>query len=119
MTATCTVCIRGRKPVTRTFSKEKAVKAGLWNKEGPWRLYPDRMISMRARSFGLRDAAPDILKGISCYEEMEDVVRVERDITPPQPVLKLVEEASYISRFIDIANEEQITTLLNYFKLSS
>jgi len=72
-TATCTIARRDREKVTRTFSEEDAKKAGLWGKSGPWSQYPKRMLQLRARSFALRDAFPDVLKGISVAEEQRDI----------------------------------------------
>ena len=81
--ATCTVHRRGSQPVTRTFTRDDALRAGLWNKTGPWKQYPQRMLQMRARSFALRDAFPDALAGLSVVEEVQDI-----------PVEKVVSEAS-------------------------
>ena len=75
----CTVRRLGdAKPITRTFSVADAKKASLWGKQGPWTQYPKRMLQMRARSWALRDAFPDVLKGIYSTEEA-------LDIPPSQP----------------------------------
>ena len=69
------VCIAKRKnrtPVIAKFSVEDAKRAGLWGKQGPWTAYPKRMLQMRARGFALRDAFPDVLKGLISAEEAED-----------------------------------------------
>lgn len=71
-TATCTVKRRDRSPVVRKFSEADAKKAGLWGKQGPWSSYPSRMLQMRARSWALRDAFPDALKGLGVAEEVRD-----------------------------------------------
>lgn len=76
--AVCTVCRRGREPVVRTFSVEDAQIAGLYSKDGVWKQYPKRMLQMRARAFAIRDAFPDVLKGIAVAEEQQDVI----DVTP-------------------------------------
>lgn len=62
----------GRTTYTSTFSQEDARLAGLWNKDGPWRNYPDRMLTMRARAFCLRNAFADVLMGMGMYEEVRD-----------------------------------------------
>ncbi len=67
--AVCQASRKGEPPVVRTFSQEDAEKAGLWKKEGPWQTYPMRMLQMRARAFALRDAFPDVLKGIKIRED--------------------------------------------------
>jgi len=71
--AKCVIRRKGRSPVIRTFSDADATKAGLLNKEGPWRSYRERMRSLRARGFALRDSFADALKGISIAEEAMDM----------------------------------------------
>lgn len=70
--AVCVAKRKGRKPVTARFSVEDAKRAGLWGKQGPWSAYPKRMMQMRARGFALRDAFPDVLKGMVTVEEATD-----------------------------------------------
>lgn len=70
--AVCVARRKGRKPVTARFSVEDAKRAGLWGKQGPWSAYPKRMMQMRARGFALRDAFPDVLKGMITAEEAQD-----------------------------------------------
>jgi len=81
--AVCVAKRKGRTPVTVKFSVEDAKRAGLWGKQGPWSAYPKRMMQMRARGFALRDAFPDVLKGLITAEEAEDYPsQPEKDITP-------------------------------------
>jgi len=72
------------------FSVEDAKRAGLWGKQGPWQAYPKRMLQMRARGFALRDAYPDVLKGLITTEEAQDypeeTKRPPKDITPRNPL---------------------------------
>jgi hypothetical protein len=78
------VCVAKRKNRTEVISKysvEDAKRAGLWNKQGPWTQYPKRMLQMRARGFALRDAFPDVLKGLITVEEAQDY---PEDTTAPQ-----------------------------------
>lgn len=70
--AVCVAKRKGRKPVIAKFSVEDAKRAGLWGKQGPWQAYPKRMMQMRARGFALRDAFPDVLKGLITAEEAQD-----------------------------------------------
>jgi hypothetical protein len=96
MVATCTAKRRGyERPTVARFSVADAKKAGLWGKTGPWTQYPKRMLQLRARGFALRDAFPDVLKGLVTAEEAQDypttpatpepvVVRPKFD-PPPQP----------------------------------
>ena len=80
--AVCTVKRRGMKPVQRIFTADDAKRAGLWGKQGPWQQYPARMLQMRARSWALRDAFADVLRGIQSVEEVRDIPEVI-DVTPP------------------------------------
>lgn len=80
--AVCTVKRRGMKPVQRVFTVDDAKRAGLWGKAGPWQQYPSRMLQMRARSWALRDAFADVLRGIQSVEEVRDIPEVI-DVTPP------------------------------------
>jgi hypothetical protein len=70
--AVCVAKRKGRNPVISRFSVEDAKRAGLWGKGGPWQSYPKRMLAMRARGFALRDAFPDVLKGLITAEEAQD-----------------------------------------------
>jgi hypothetical protein len=95
-TAVCTVKRRGRTPVVRRFSVEDAKIAKLWGKAGPWLQYPDRMLQMRARGFALRDAFPDVLKGLITAEEARDIpvhngpmLDAVAEPVPTAPVAKL------------------------------
>ena len=89
--AVCVAKRKGRKPVTARFSVEDAKRAGLWGKQGPWQAYPKRMMQMRARGFALRDAFPDVLRGLISVEEAQDdpgeaTPRQAKDITPRNPL---------------------------------
>lgn len=72
LTAVCTVHRYGNSPVTWRFSIDDAKRAGLLGKPGPWTQYRQRMLQMRARGFALRDAFPDVLKGLISAEEAQD-----------------------------------------------
>jgi hypothetical protein len=85
-TAVCTVKRRGRSPIVRQFSIDDAKRAGLWDKAGPWKQYPQRMLQMRARGFALRDAFPDALRGIRIAEEERDVIDVTPREEEPKPI---------------------------------
>lgn len=75
LTAICQVTRKGiETPFIGSFSVEDAKRATLWDKQGPWKQYPKRMLKMRARAFALRDAFPDVLSGIGSGEEQEDII---------------------------------------------
>lgn len=72
-TATFQIKRNGQEASTTRFSVADAKKASLWGKAGPWQSYPDRMLQMRARGFGLRDKFADALRGLSIAEEAMDI----------------------------------------------
>jgi hypothetical protein len=73
MVAICTAKRRGSpEPTVVQFSVADAKKAQLWGKSGPWTQYARRMLQMRARGFALRDAFPDVLRGLITAEEAQD-----------------------------------------------
>jgi hypothetical protein len=105
-TATCVVKRRDRSPVVRTFSEADAKKAGLWGKAGPWQQYPARMLQMRARSWALRDAFPDALRGLGIREEVSDYQvkqargrEVASSVVLPEPT----NAAEYFASAVDMA----------------
>lgn len=63
------------------FTLDDAKRAKLAGKAGPWQEYPQRMLQMRARGFALRDAFPDVLKGLITREEAADY--------PPEAVIDM------------------------------
>ena len=72
LAAICEARRKGKEPVTVRFGVADAKRAGLWGKSGPWQQYPSRMLQMRARGFALRNAFPDVLRGVITREEAED-----------------------------------------------
>jgi hypothetical protein len=92
--ATCTVKRKGFAAITRTFSMDEARKVAYseWidNKKvqltladkQTYKSYPKRMLQMRARSYAMRDAFPDVLKGVHIREEIDDLSDEPRDVTP-------------------------------------
>lgn len=64
---------RGQDAYTVRFSVADAKLARLWGKDGPWTTYPNRMLQMRARAWGLRDKFADALRGIQMAEEALDI----------------------------------------------
>jgi hypothetical protein len=71
--AVCRVKRRSEPEQVREFTKDDAVKAALWGKQGPWQQYPKRMLQMRARAWALRDVFTDVLKGLHMAEEVIDL----------------------------------------------
>jgi hypothetical protein len=77
-TATCRTQRKGdRNPIERIYTMTDAMQAGIDSKPN-WRKHPKRMLQMRARAYCLRDAYPDLLKGLGMVEEM-----VDHDDSPP------------------------------------
>ena len=90
-------------PVVAKFSVADAKRAKLWQESptvkrrsrdggtyeadsGPWYSYPDRMLQMRARGFALRDAFPDVLKGLLSAEEARDIPWEDTGLSIVPPV---------------------------------
>lgn len=93
--ATCTVQRRGEpNAVSRSFSMDDAKTAGLLSKDGPWKTYPKRMRQMRARAWALRDAFPDVLKGLAIREEAEDTTAAATERPPIEPPRRKSEQAA-------------------------
>lgn len=59
-------------PVTGRYTLEEAKSAGLTSKDGPWKSYPQRMISHRALGWLLDDVYPDILMGVATAEDFDE-----------------------------------------------
>ena len=85
VTAVCRVKREGGQEIESAFSVADAKRANLWGKAGPWTQYPARMLRNRARSFALRDAFGDALKGFKSVEEVRDLPE-EREVKPLGPV---------------------------------
>lgn len=86
LVATCTVWrVNRQTPTVSIFTQKDAERAGLWTKSGPWKLYPKRMLKMRARAFALRDAFPDVLAGMASSEEQQDIIEVQAEVVQPKP----------------------------------
>ena len=85
--AVCVAKRKNRSEVVSKYSVEDAKRAGLWMKSGPWTQYPKRMLQMRARGFALRDAFPDVLKGLITVEEAQDYPETEEKDITPKPVV--------------------------------
>lgn len=71
LTAVCVATRRGATPTVARFSVADARRAGLWG-SAVWAKYPNRMLQNRARGFALRDAFPDLLRGLKTVEELRD-----------------------------------------------
>jgi len=74
-------------PILRTFSLEDATTAGLIpaKPDATWSKYPRRMLFQRARGWALRDAYPDVLRGISIAEEVMDMPEA---VLPERPSIQ-------------------------------
>ena len=84
--ATCIAKRRGYPDaVVSRFSMADAKRAGLAGKQGPWSQYPKRMLQLRARGFALRDAFPDVLKGLLTSEEAQDYPTQAPPVVVSQP----------------------------------
>jgi len=114
MVATCIAKRRGYPaPSAIKFSVADAKKAGLWGKSGPWTQYPKRMLQLRARGFALRDAFPDVLKGLVTAEEAQDYPQVEAAREPAmirpqgQPARPLTKSVKEVAPDVTVAHVER------------
>jgi len=94
-TAICKVKRIGQPEHISTFSMQQAKVAGLLEKQGPWKQYPDRMLQNRARAFALRDVFPDVLKGLYTAEELIDSLPVHMGnadvVSPVSPASEAIQ----------------------------
>ena len=97
------VCVAVQYGLELGFSVGMAKKANLWGKHGPWTQYPDRMLQNRARSFALRDAFADVLRGVISTEEARDIPNDEPRDVEVTPVVEVIDEDQTLR---DWANEE-------------
>lgn len=112
--AVCVAKRKGRKPVVAKFSVEDAKRAGLWGKQGPWQAYPKRMMQMRARGFALRDAFPDVLKGLITAEEAADYPSEERaaPVARQAPANPLDAVAPAAVELVERVDEPEVETVV-------
>lgn len=68
----CSIKRKNHEEHIYSFTKDDAKKAGLLGRPGPWTQYPQRMLQMRARGFGIRNIFADALRGIKPAEEVLD-----------------------------------------------
>jgi hypothetical protein len=110
MTAVCQTSRKGKDAnVVGRFSVADAKRAGLWGKSGPWTQYPKRMLQLRARGFALRDAFPDVLKGLVTAEEAQDYPANEPAMIRPQgePARPLTNSVKDVAPGITVAHVER------------
>lgn len=74
---------------TSVFTIGDAKSAGLWNKSGPWKQYPKRMIKLRSRGFLCRDVYGDVLKGLNIAEEAHDMPKQKQESSAKQSLSAL------------------------------
>ena len=98
-TAICSVKRRGEPEETRTFSEEDARLAGHLNKD-TYKKNLQRMLSIRARAFALRDVFADVLKGLKVAEEVEDYP-VEKELNSAPTGVPAAKPVSRTSAVLD------------------
>ena len=108
--------------VTRQFSVNDAKQARLWGKAGPWQQYSERMLQHRARGNCIRDAFPDVIKGLITYEEAQDIPinsvkavqapTITSGTNTPEDIAKAVTDASKASQTysIRLPNKQNVET---------
>jgi len=68
--------------VVKEYSVADAKRAGLWGKAGTWTTNPKLMILYKPKSYALREAFADVLKGMKSNEELEGEEMVEVNPRP-------------------------------------
>jgi hypothetical protein len=81
LTAHCTIKRRGRNPVTASFSWEQAKRAGL-DKKDTYKAYPHDMLGWKALHRASNTTFGDALCGLSIAEDVMDIPREPRNVTP-------------------------------------
>ena len=113
------ICILKRKHtdgtielIKREFNVQMAQRAGLWGKQGPWKQYPERMLQHRARGNCIRDAFPDVIKGMITKEEAQDYpvekqsdMKTVQGAEPTSSTMIDSKEVKHISQSLPIVNK--------------
>lgn len=93
------VCVRRKQQggnvttTTRSFSIDDAKRAGLWDKAGPWKSYPDRMLYNRARAYAVRDSFADVLQGVQlAADATDDMPHSEPATKPAEPAVQVLQD---------------------------
>lgn len=110
--ATCKVKRKGEPEYISTFTEAQAKQAGLWGKVGPWKLYPERMLKMRARGFALRDVFADVLRGLQSAEEQQDTLYHKQHPNGDAQIQQMPEEDISATTKRDIPENEFISCLI-------
>ena len=92
--------------ISATYSWSDAVQAGIDSKYN-WKKHPKRMLQMRARAYCLRDAYPDLLKGLGVVEERQD----HDNSPPPITDYSLPKPVEQVKEVFGDGVTEAITTL--------
>ncbi len=103
----------------REFSVSDAKTAKLWGKAGTWTQYPARMLAMRARGFALRDAFPDVLRGVITKEEAKDYPTEPINITPEKETPKKLPLQKEVDMLQGCKNLEQLKSIFSSFDKST
>ena len=115
-TAICKVKRVNQPEHISTFSMQQAKVAGLLEKQGPWKQYPDRMLKNRARAFALRDVFPDILKGLYTAEELIDSLPIDMGNADVVSPINKVAEPIDAGFTIEFYPDEKFTTSATQWK---
>ena len=99
---------------TATWTIEKAQEAGLNNKPGPWKQYPDIMLRHRATGEAARAVAADIIGGMYVPEDF-NVTRLD-DITPEIVAAMEQEPGVGVERIKEIAARAETLGLFDKVK---
>ena len=77
--AICSIHREGFEKKEFVFSIDDAIRAKLWNRNPIWKSYPQRMLTMKARTYALKDTCSDIIGGLIMEEEAKDILYHKND----------------------------------------
>lgn len=100
------------------FTKEDAIKAGIWNSKDVWKKYPQRMLKHRGCSYLAKNGWPDVIAGIYTYDELnaDNSAPEMRNVSPnPEEGLEynmqdnLFKEPDELTELIMLARDAKYT----------
>jgi ribosomal protein S25 len=119
--AICEAKRKGDPHVKRAeYSMTDAMLAGIDSRKN-WKKHPKRMLQMRARAYCLRDAFPDVLKGLGVVEEMRDHEDTPAEIqnfdlpSPPEDPM-LAEAKKVFGDGVTVTTEEPSSLMKKVFE---
>ena len=93
---------------TEVFDTEDARRAGLLDKSGPWKQYPQRMLKFRAETFLVRNVFPDAMCGLPTVDDVQSIGRADTGADADDAFVAESEET-----IVELTADEQLDALAN------